>query len=372
MRYYLLLFVVLFFSCSEEGEQSKAWTKSDKKVSKELAKEGDGTSKKENKNEKVKSSMLVLDFKFPQTFAQKKVDIQYHNGRDFQPFLSVKIDQNGRLTSSFNKLNETLYRLIVDRDVIFMFPDTDTISANVFPRKDGLELGACNSFETSELQAYTLFKNSIDAKTNPSAAILNYLKDRPAFYIDYLYASELVIDYRGNYDFFDRLKTEFSDKNKYPYAKDSDLFFQTKASEIVLKNPTGKVIRLSDYVGKVVVLDFWASWCAPCRQINPAMVELNKAYQDKNVQFLGVSLDVSKDSWIKAIDDDELSWPQVSDLKKWDGKVVKDYMITSIPQVVIIDQNGQLVTKVLGEESGSKEAIDKIKKVLNELIEPNS
>ncbi len=364
MRYYYLLLVVLFWSCSNEGENDKSWSKSKEKSTAGTLEDNSNTLA----TEKVNSRQLVLDFNFPEEFSDKTAAVQYNNGQGFQEFLNLKIDKGGKLNSSFARLEHTLYRLIVDSKVIFFYPDVDTIKADVTPKDEVLTLSNCSSFETREIQAYTVFLKSVETNSKSSVMIVDYLKSRPAFYIDYLYGLELVSDYRGNYDFFERLRLEFSDKDKYPYAKESDRYFQTVAPEIALSNPDGLAIKLSDYKGKVVVVDFWASWCAPCRQLNPAMVELNRLYQAQNVEFLGVSLDDSKDAWKRGIADDGLSWPQVSELKKWDGNVSQDYLISSIPSVVIIDKEGRLVTKIVDDES-PKQAVDQIKKVLDELLD---
>ncbi len=362
MRYYYLLLLVLFLSCSGEEDKTKGWSKkkSDLAVGEDKSDELVAS--------KVKSEQLVLDFKFPESFSDKKIVVQYNNGRGFQEFLNLKVDKKGKLSSSFVRLENTLYRLIVGSDVIFFYPDVDTVKANVVPVEGVLTLTDCSSFETKEIQAYTVFLKSVESNSQSSTLILDYLKSRPAFYIDYLYGLKLVSDYRENYAFFNRLREEFSDKSKYSYAKYSDLYFQTVAPEIALSNPDGLTVRLSDFKGKIVVVDCWASWCAPCRQLNPAMVELNIVYESKGVQFIGVSLDESKDAWTRGISDDDLTWPQVSELKKWEGEVSQKYLVSSIPCVVIIDQEGRLVTKIVGDES-PKQAVNQIRTVLDELID---
>ena len=92
----------------------------------------------------------------------------------------------------------------------------------------------------------------------------------------------------------------------------------------------------------VILIDFWASWCAPCRAANPKMVKLYKKYKDKNFTILGVSLDRDKDSWSKAIKLDNLMWTQVSDLKYWSSPVAKLYNVEAIPYSVMIDKDGKL------------------------------
>jgi thiol-disulfide isomerase/thioredoxin len=123
------------------------------------------------------------------------------------------------------------------------------------------------------------------------------------------------------------------------------------APEIRLKSPEGKQISLSGYKGKIVLIDFWASWCGPCRKENPHTVELYRKYKNKNFEILGVSLDDNADAWKEAIKKDGLAWPQVSELKKWDSEVVKSYLVDVIPFTVLVDREGKIIAKgLVGDE----------------------
>ena len=115
----------------------------------------------------------------------------------------------------------------------------------------------------------------------------------------------------------------------------------------------GNAINLKDFRGKYVLLDFWASWCGPCREENPNVVKAYAQFKDKNFTVLGVSLDQKNkhDAWVKAINDDGLIWNHVSDLKYWDNAVAKLYAIRSIPQNFLIDPKGKIVgANLRGEE----------------------
>lgn len=123
------------------------------------------------------------------------------------------------------------------------------------------------------------------------------------------------------------------------------------APDFTLETPEGTPFSLSSLKGKVVVIDFWASWCGPCRRENPHMVEMYNEVHNKGVEFLGVSLDKDKENWLKAIEDDQLTWNHVSDLKYWNSEAAKLYGVNSIPATVLIDQNGTIVAKKLfGDE----------------------
>jgi peroxiredoxin len=115
----------------------------------------------------------------------------------------------------------------------------------------------------------------------------------------------------------------------------------------------GRPVNLKDFRGKYVLLDFWASWCGPCREENPNVVKAYAQFRDKNFTVLGVSLDQENkhDAWVKAINDDGLRWNHVSDLKFWNSAVAKLYSIRSIPQNFLLDPNGKIVAANLrGEE----------------------
>ncbi len=111
--------------------------------------------------------------------------------------------------------------------------------------------------------------------------------------------------------------------------------------------PDGTEVSLSDLRGKVVLIDFWASWCGPCRRENPNVVRLYEKYKDKGFEILGVSLDRNRDKWLQAIDQDGLEWLHVSDLKGWQNQVAKQYSVSSIPKTLLISEEGKIIAKNL-------------------------
>lgn len=129
----------------------------------------------------------------------------------------------------------------------------------------------------------------------------------------------------------------------------------TKALDFSQKDVNGKAVSLSSFKGKYVLVDFWASWCGPCRAENPNVVNAYNQYKDKNFTVLGVSLDQEKQSWLQAIAADKLTWTHVSDLQYWSNEVAQLYHIQSIPQNFLIDPNGIIIGKNLrGEELQAK------------------
>jgi len=116
------------------------------------------------------------------------------------------------------------------------------------------------------------------------------------------------------------------------------------APEIALKNPEGKIIKLSSLKGKYVLIDFWAAWCGPCRSESPNMVEAYEKYNKKGFEIYSVSLDQNREDWLKAIKKDKLGkWTHVSDLKYWQCVAAKEYSVDGIPFTVLIDKEGKII-----------------------------
>lgn len=136
-----------------------------------------------------------------------------------------------------------------------------------------------------------------------------------------------------------------------------------KFTDFEMLTPEGNPIKLSDYVGKgkVVLVDFWASWCGPCRREMPTLVEAYAKYKNKNFEIVGVSLDQSQEAWVESTQKLNITWPQMSDLKYWNSEGAKLYAVSSIPHTVLIDGEGIIIARGLHGEG--------LKKRLAELLE---
>ena len=148
-----------------------------------------------------------------------------------------------------------------------------------------------------------------------------------------------------------------------PYVKDLDGIIKQLenvqigkvAPEFSLPDTAGVSVSLSDFRGKYVLLDFWASWCPPCRRENPNVVKAFNEYKDKNFTIVGISLDQDKSKWMKAIADDNLAWTHLSDLKYWDSEIPALYGVRGIPANVLLDPDGVIVAKnITGEDLHKK------------------
>lgn len=172
------------------------------------------------------------------------------------------------------------------------------------------------------------------------------------------FATASLIDPTNDFAFADSMATLFSKNlpdSKYTVLLNERLkpFKSTAigqvAPDISLPTPDGGTKKLSSLRGKYVLIDFWASWCGPCRKENPNVVKMYNAYKDKGAGFeiFGVSLDQSRDKWLQAIEKDQLTWPHVSDLQGWESSAAQLYNVTAIPQTVLIDPEGKIIAKGL-------------------------
>jgi peroxiredoxin len=211
-----------------------------------------------------------------------------------------------------------------------------------------------------------LFKAPYEAIVNPSNEHLGEkIKQNNNMYASIMAIQALETDkFVSVYEALDKgLTSKFpEDRNVKMFH---DVFVKAVASsigqvapEINLPSLNGTEIKLSSLKGKIVLIDFWASWCGPCRKEMPNVVKAYAKFKSKGFEIYGVSLDDSKDRWEEAVAKDGITWPQVSDLRKWDGEVVRNYNINSIPFTVLLDRDGKIIAKNLRGEELEKKLVE--------------
>lgn len=193
------------------------------------------------------------------------------------------------------------------------------------------------------------------AKENPNSFVSPFL----AQYIYNLDYEEFKPIYEA---FSNEVKnTSYAKKLKESLDKLEKIQINKTAPNLKGNMPSGEEFSLNDMNAKVILIDFWASWCGPCREVNPQIVEIYNKYHQNGFDILGVSLDDNLGAWKQAIEIDSLPWKQISDLKKWNSELSKSYSISSIPQTFLLDENKKIIAKNL--EPIELEA--KIKELLN-------
>lgn len=134
----------------------------------------------------------------------------------------------------------------------------------------------------------------------------------------------------------------------------------SEAPEIALKTPQDSLVKLSSMRGKYVLIDFWASWCGPCRRENPNVVRIYNRFHTKGFDILGVSLDQEKNAWVRAIEKDGLVWQQVSDLQFWNSVAAAAYGVSAIPAQFLIDKEGKVIAKYTGSSAELEKKLEEI------------
>ena len=200
---------------------------------------------------------------------------------------------------------------------------------------------------------------------------LNMEKYMAKFYNDQAFAPFIMLFEMTNELSLDELKElrgQLDEKlNNHPYTKELDEIIANKefkvgveAPEFSIKGMNGEEIELKNYAGKYVLLDFWASWCGPCRNEMPNVVKLYKECKGKDFEIIGISLDQKPEPWKKAVKDLKMTWPQACDFQVWYGPVARKYNLSAVPYTVLINPEGKIEALNLRGE----ELIDTIKTAL--------
>jgi peroxiredoxin len=194
------------------------------------------------------------------------------------------------------------------------------------------------------------------------------IKAKPSFLSNTLFIDKLPEDdYFEHYDLLDNnlMAAHKTDPLTQSFHRKVETMRLTKigalAPEIELPSPDGPAVKLSSLRGKVVLIDFWASWCGPCRRENPNVVKMYQRFKDKGFEIYGVSLDRARENWLDAIEKDGLSWIHVSDIKFWQCEAAKTYGVTTIPYTVLLDREGKIIAKGLRGEKLEKKIEEMLK-----------
>lgn len=209
------------------------------------------------------------------------------------------------------------------------------------------------------------YKQLLDERTRKQQ---QYVREHPNSYFSVVAISESVSS-KFNVDEIEPLFLSINEKYRETYSGKAfaqrieaarTIGIGKKAPDFTQNDPDGNPVSLSDFSGKYLLLDFWASWCGPCRQENPNLVKAYAAYKDKGFEILGVSLDNQdgKEAWLNAIKKDGLTWTQVSDLNSWNNEVARSYGVRAVPQSYLIDPQGIIVAQDLRGEALDEKLVE--------------
>ena len=286
-------------------------------------------------------------------------------GDQLKPLDTLNLDKSDNFKVALNPTVPTLYILQTTlREGALchlMLEPKQKVSINLqyYPDQRYFRVLQCNGSRNVDL--YRQFNEIITGAVNPTLQAMapGQIEQLLSKNKDVLMSAFLVTFFEQDFESHAALYTEIRDALVKDYPNDpfvkhlndrlrGVLLPGMEAPDISMKDPDGNTRKLSDLRGKVVLLDFWASWCGPCRQENPNVVRLYKKYHDKGFEIYSVSLDKEKGKWLKAIKDDGLEWPNhVSDLNGWTSSGGKTYGIMSVPNTTLIDRDGKIIARNL-------------------------
>ncbi|MEX1191945.1 MAG: TlpA disulfide reductase family protein [Brumimicrobium sp.] len=339
---------------------------------------------------KVKLSGQI--FNFPEE--GDSFDIVQNKGNDNKTIATIDVDEEGVFKSKveFSENDYYLLKLPDDQQINLIIEGQDEVKVygdgdNLFTHSN--IIGSESSTLLNEFLRYnTTYKAKLDSanqylKANPDKQKEVNEKFKPVFqeyqakrqrFIQQNPESPALVavlssfDLEKEFELYEKvvkgLESGFGESptvqnivqeyenNKEKLAASQPLSPGSEVEDIEMPNPEGDTMKLSDYKGKVVLIDFWASWCGPCRKENPNVVKLYEKYKDDGFEVFSVSLDKDKDRWVNAIEQDNLKWEaHVSDLKYWNSAAAKKYNVSSIPYTVLIDEEGKVInTRLRGPQ----------------------
>lgn len=255
--------------------------------------------------------------------------------------LATKLNQNPEISGS----DETNLAYAIARNISFFDKKTDSLN-NLYTLAQGkddfeqVKSGIESAFQSINAQKLDYLRRELSNLSQSPASLL--FLDKLDIVEDlnvYESVSKGVLGVYPNFIMARNIAAQVELEHKLAPGR--------PAPEIELLTPSDTIFKLSYLRGKVVLIDFWASWCGPCRRDNPEVVRIYNRFNNKGFEILGVSLDRDRDAWIKAIAKDGLIWNQISDLKYWQSDAAKTYGVKSIPHTVLVDRDGSIIARGL-------------------------
>ncbi len=283
---------------------------------------------------------------------------------------SVKVSENEFVFK--DTISETNFYAVTFTDELFtilILEPGDKITLTVdfddvkSPKISGSQQSQMIYSTSQEMSQFDKKVDEYTEKVNEERKIYirNFLKNNPSSLTCFFYIDKLDID--EDLEIYKMISNNLSKKYpEHPLVKElvekvkdaTKIDIGMVAPDIELPTPDGTKIKLSSLRGKVVLIDFWASWCSPCRKESPVMVKIYEKFKSKGFEIYGVSLDSEKENWVRAIAKDGLKWIHVSDLQYWNCAAAVQYGVKGIPFTVLIDKEGKVIAKSLRGEKLEK------------------
>lgn len=286
-------------------------------------------------------------------------------GSQLQFVDTLRLNNKGAFRMELEVPNPTLYILqtsIRDGSIChLMVEPKESVTANLTYQPDQRRFMVTSCKGSKNVEVYRQFNDILRGAVNPTlqATVPHQVEQLLKTHKNVLISAFLVTFFEQEIESYAGLYTEIRDALAPTYPNDPFVMHLSdklrgvlgagmEAPEISMTDPEGKTRRLSDLRGKIVLIDFWASWCGPCRRENPNVVKLYEKYHAKGFEVFSVSLDKTHAAWVKAIKDDHLVWPNhVSDLNGWTSSAGAAYGIMSVPSTVLVDKQGRIIARNL-------------------------
>ncbi len=298
--------------------------------------------------------------------AGNRIVVSEAKGNKLVPVDTLTLDDKGMVTLEYKIADPRFFTLSLMKPQspmvhVILLPK-EKVTMSIEYQQDINYLRITDTKGSDNMEFYRLYNNLMgDASTDQQlqAGVPTIMESLLKEHKDVLMSAFLVTYFESAFEQYAGLYRTIRDAliGRYPnneFVRHLDQKVSTAvvagmvAPDIALADRDGNIRRLSDLRGKIVLIDFWASWCRPCRMENPNVVRLYERFHDKGFEIYSVSLDNNRDAWLKAINDDHLSWPNhVSDLRGWSSAGGKLYGISSIPATVLVDREGNILARNL-------------------------
>jgi thiol-disulfide isomerase/thioredoxin len=303
-------------------------------------------------------NVKISDRNFAMLILDKDQDVIFSaDAANLGSSYTVEGSADSKLFWEMNKFSERNYR---KRDSLTKVYNIYLNSGKADPKKlDSIQQSLQRPFDNIVAEQNDYLTSFIDKNSGSLASLAAIEQLSPDEYFEYFEKLDKGLNSKYPGSTYVQLYHKRFEKLQ---QEQKALAIGSPAPEIVLPDPQGNPVALSSLKGKVVLVDFWASWCGPCRKENPNIVKAYKEFKPKGLEIYAVSLDREKESWIKAIENDKLTWIHVSDLMEWRSPVVGSYGFGNkgIPFNCLIDKEGKVIAKGLR----GKALEDKLKEIL--------